>query len=339
MTSDRDLGEQAAYANIVPNQWLPFDEKAEVYYCSPDQMGWWPLLKAVKNLQPDFIYLNSMFSLTFSIYPVLQRRLGLYHSQLVLAPRGMLKASALQFKRPKKMIFLKAMRWLGVAGLLRFHATDETEWKDIQHHFGQQVKGLIAGNFPGHIQEQIEPLEKKPGQLSLLFIGRLHPVKNLDFLLSILTNATEAISLDIVGSEEDAEYTALCKEKAAALPANVRVRFLGEQPPQVLAGIIQEHHFLILPTHGENFGHVIFESLSQGRPVVISDQTPWRNLQAKQAGWELPLQDKDAWLAALQEACQAGQQEFDQWSKGAWQLAHDYLHQTNLKQAYHKLFS
>jgi glycosyltransferase involved in cell wall biosynthesis len=280
-----------------------------------------------------------MFSLPFSIYPVLQRRLGLYRSQLVLAPRGMLKASALQFKRPKKMIFLKAMKWLGVGSLLRFHATDDTEWKDIQLHFGPQVKGLIAGNFPGHIQEQIQALEKKPGQVSLLFIGRLHPVKNLDFLLNILTKATGDITLDIVGSEEDAAYTALCKEKAAALPANIRVRFLGEKPPQELEGIIQHHHFLVLPTRGENFGHVIFESLSQGRPVLISDQTPWRNLQASQAGQELSLEEPEAWAASIREICEAGQENFDRWSKGAWQLAHDYLHQTNLKQAYQKLFS
>lgn len=339
MTSDRDLGAAAAYPDILPNQWMDFDEKSQVYYCSPDQLGWRSLLKVIKTLQPDFIYLNSMFSLPFTIYPILQRRLNLYGSQLILAPRGMLKASALQFKRPKKMIFLKAMKWLGVGSLLRFHATDETEWKDIQLYFGQRVKDLIAGNFPGPIPEQIKPLDKKPGQLSLLFIGRLHPVKNLDFLLSVLQSSAGNITLDVVGSEEDASYTALCKQKAATLPANIRVRYLGEKPPQELAGIIQQHHFLVLPTHGENFGHVIFEALSQGRPVIISDQTPWRNLPAMQAGWDLSLQSPEAWTACIQEACEAEQQTFDRWSQGAWQVAHNYLHQTNLKQAYHKLFS
>jgi glycosyltransferase involved in cell wall biosynthesis len=280
-----------------------------------------------------------MFSVPFSIYPVLQRRLGFHHSQLVLAPSGMLKASALQFKRPKKMVFLKVMKWLGIGRLLRFHATDETEWKDIQQYFGQQVKGLIAGNFPGQLPEQIKPLDKRPGHLSLLFIGRLHPVKNLDYLLSVITGLAGNVTLDIVGSEEDAAYTALCKQKAEALPANIMVRFLGEKPPQELADIIQQHHFLVLPTHGENFGHVIFEALSQGRPVIISDQTPWRNLTAKQAGWDLSLQSPEAWAACIQEACEAEQQTFDCWSKGAWQMAHDYLHQTNLKQAYLKLFS
>ena len=36
----------------------------------------------------------------------------------------------------------------------------------------------------------------------------------------------------------------------------------------------------LLPTGGENFGHAIFEALSCGVPVLISDQTPWRGLEA-----------------------------------------------------------
>jgi hypothetical protein len=32
---------------------------------------------------------------------------------------------------------------------------------------------------------------------------------------------------------------------------------------------------MILPTLGENFGHVIAESLLSNTPVLISDKTPW----------------------------------------------------------------
>jgi len=34
---------------------------------------------------------------------------------------------------------------------------------------------------------------------------------------------------------------------------------------------------------------VIAESLSVGTPVLISDRTPWLNLDAEGLGWELPL--------------------------------------------------
>ena len=50
------------------------------------------------------------------------------------------------------------------------------------------------------------------------------------------------------------------------------------------------------PTLGENFGHVIHESLAAGTPVLISDQTPWVGLSEKGAGWELPLDNKSAWV-------------------------------------------
>ena len=38
--------------------------------------------------------------------------------------------------------------------------------------------------------------------------------------------------------------------------------------------MFQEYDLLFLPTKGENFGHVILESMSAGTPVLISDTTP-----------------------------------------------------------------
>src|SRR5262249_2881691 len=37
-----------------------------------------------------------------------------------------------------------------------------------------------------------------------------------------------------------------------------------------------------------------------GCPVVTSDQTPWRNLTQSGAGWDLPLNDLDAWRNQVQ---------------------------------------
>jgi glycosyltransferase involved in cell wall biosynthesis len=46
---------------------------------------------------------------------------------------------------------------------------------------------------------------------------------------------------------------------------------------------------MVLPTLGENYGHVIVESFSVGLPIILSKKTPWLNLESKHLGWDLDL--------------------------------------------------
>ena len=45
-----------------------------------------------------------------------------------------------------------------------------------------------------------------------------------------------------------------------------------------------EYDAFVFPTRGENFGHVIAESLSASCPVVCTDQTPWTAVLAGGGG-------------------------------------------------------
>jgi glycosyltransferase involved in cell wall biosynthesis len=94
-----------------------------------------------------------------------------------------------------------------------------------------------------------------------------------------------------------------------------------------------------LPTQGENFGHAIFEALSAGKPVLISNQTPWRNLTPAKAGWDLSLQQPDHFVQALQQAIDFNQQEYDAWSYAAWQFVRRFVQESDLQKAYNNLFS
>ena len=66
-----------------------------------------------------------------------------------------------------------------------------------------------------------------------------------------------------------------------------------------------------LPTAGENFGHVIAESLSQSCPVMIMDVTPWTAVVAGGGGIIVPSGTVEAWKHALQTVLN-GDETFEQ---------------------------
>jgi glycosyltransferase involved in cell wall biosynthesis len=348
-TSDRDLGSTAPYENIRTDEWQKVAENLNLYYCSPAKLGWQVIREQMKAISPDFIYLNSMFSPHFTILPLLASRLGHYDHAIILAPRGMLKESALQFKSMKKKFFLKGLRWLGLHKNIHFHASDETEVKDTTRTFGSKVRITRIPNFPGAVPHNNGVLVKRPGELSLLFIGRIHPIKNLDYLLDILRQAGSRpegshpqgslLGLTIVGSLEEVAYWEKCRGIIAALPPSVHVEYAGEIPNHELASVIEQHHIFVLPTQGENFGHAIFEALALGKPVLISDQTPWRNLEAAGAGWDLPLERPDLFLQAIEQAVGFGQEQYDERCGATRRFVRDYIDNLNLMDSYRQLFS
>ena len=338
-TSDRDLNEKEPYADLTADSWISLQNNVNIFYCSPEKMNWKQIKEQLKSVSPDFIYLNSMYSRFFTIYPLLQVKWGGWKkSKLVLAPRGMLRQSALQFKKGKKKLFLQLFKTIGLHKQIHFHATDDVEQQEVQQVFNGAAGCYMIPNFPGFVPQFNAGPAKNAGALKMIFIGRLHPIKGLDLILQQLALVNGEVQLTVIGTEEDQEYVQQCKQLASQLPASMQVHFKGAIPNNQLPAIIGEHHLFILPTRGENFGHAIFEALRMGKPVLISDQTPWRNLESRKAGWDLPLEGK-LFSTKIQQAVNIDQEEYNQWATGAWNYAQEHVNATNLREAYKKLFS
>ena len=47
--------------------------------------------------------------------------------------------------------------------------------------------------------------------------------------------------------------------------------------PSKIQDVFSQHDLFAFPTKGENFGHIILESLSAGTPVLLSDKTLWQD--------------------------------------------------------------
>lgn len=336
-TSDRDLGDQTGYTQIEANCWLE-KEGVQLYYVSPAALNWENMLVRLQEIKPDFVYLNNMYSRYFTIYPLLMKMLGLIKTSVVLAPRGMLKSTAIQYKLQKKKLFFRVMKLFNIPGKIVFHATDNTEEADIKYWFGKTISVKQISNFPP-IQKILQPTHKERTTLKIVFTGRVHPIKNLDFLLRCLQPVAGTVSLTIVAAIEDETYWFECKKIIDSLPETVKIELKQNVPHQQVEQLINTHHLFVLPTLGENFGHAIFEALSAGRPVLISDQTPWRNLSEHHAGWDLSLNDQAGFVRVLQEVADMDDETYQQWSRGAWQFAKNFSESAHLKEKYLELFS
>jgi glycosyltransferase involved in cell wall biosynthesis len=338
-TSDRDLGAHDPYEGIRRDEWFEKEKGLYIYYCSPEGLSRGNIRAQMKQVDADFIYLNSMFSLRYTIIPLMISRSGKLKASLMLSPRGMLRSSAVQFKPLKKKIFLNGFRWLGLHKKVHFLASDETEAADVHRYFGPAAAVTLIPNFPSALPEDLQIIEKSVGSLSMIFVGRIHPIKGLDLLLKVLKDVKAAVSLTIVGSLEDRAFWARCQEMISGLPANVVVTYGGEIPHDKLSATLAKHHIFVLPTKGENFGHAIFEALSLGKPALISDQTPWRGLTTREAGWDLPLDRPDLFLQAIGQAASFSGEEYTRWSRSAAGSVRNYVDNLNLKEEYRKLFT
>ena len=69
LTSDRDVGDSEPYAGIRCNEWIHKPNAYSVYYASPDQQSTRALHTIIRDCAPDTVYLNSMYSVPFTIRP------------------------------------------------------------------------------------------------------------------------------------------------------------------------------------------------------------------------------------------------------------------------------
>lgn len=338
-TGDRDLDDTESYKNIEIDKWT-LREKINVFYASPRWLGWNNIKKLILNIAPDFIYLNSMYSRYFTIYPLLLHSIGIISSKLVLAPRGMLQDGAIQYKAVKKKLFLRIVRNMGMLKGVSAHATDEQEKRDIAAYFPCISRIELIPNFSMSVPAYSPPI-KRTNEVSLIFISRISPKKNLIFLLSLLGQINGKIKLDLTvrGNIESNDYWDDCKAIISRLPDNINVYYNGPVENKEVCSLIQQHHLFVLPTHGENFGHAIFEAFAAGRPVLISDQTPWRELEHQQAGWDFPLVDVHKFMDIIKRVADMDDIEYQKWSIGAWEYAIRHSGNEQLRKQYQKLFN
>lgn len=320
VTRDRDLGDEVAYPHIAPNCWNRLDG-TEVMYISPKRR-FLALLKLFRGIHVDILYLNSFFSPLFSVWVLLLRRCGLLTARAVIvAPRGEFSSGAINIKRLKKLVYIALAKMLQLYKDVTWHVSTEYEKADVQRYWGRDAQvGIARDCLPKTAEEVTFPSRgKTKGRADIVFLSRICRKKNLDGALAALAELQGEVRMCIYGPKEDSEYWQECRTIIDQLPAHIRVEYCGTVAHEEVLRVLTQHHLFFLPTYGENFGFVIVEALLAGCPVLISDQTPWRDLRTKGVGWELPLAERQRFREILQTCIDMDQAAFSALSSKAWE--------------------
>jgi len=339
VTRNTDYTESEPYPKISSDEWNVQEDGSRIYYFSEGNLQGKNIRRLISQSDYDAVYLNGIYSVYFTLYPLMYLRKK-RDKLVVVAVRGMLNESAISIKKTKKKFFLRAVKVLRLFNRVVFHATSKDEQRDIEMQFGSKNRVLVAGNLPAKVNLQSNPFRaKETGSVSCVSIARIAPEKNLLYALQVLAKVKDiTVYFDIFGPVYDAAYWKTCSVLIDSMPENVHVSYCGSIANELVSETLSRHHFLFLPSAGENFGHIILQALSAGCPLVISDKTPWRGLQMKHSGWDLSLEKQELFVSVLQECGRLNQSEFNLLSQNAFALARHYQYDLRLVEDNRRLF-
>ncbi len=290
-TMNSDMGETIPY-DLPVDTWLD-KYGIKIMYVKPRDYSF----KLFKRLYAEFdiIYTCSLFAVNSYQMMIINKVFHDKIKNLYVAPMGVFGEGAIASKHMKKVLFLMVCKWWGLDRDIIWSFTSEEERKDAEMAFGKTISNyIIAEDIPRKPENQqiVKHCTKERGSLSIIFLSRISPQKNLLGALDILKEGVDGnIIFDIYGALEDESYWIQCQDKIRKMPSNVVVHYKGTIRTEEVISTFGKYDVFLFPTKGENFGHVIYESLLGGCIPVISDTTPWKDFERKDCGAVIKLED------------------------------------------------
>jgi glycosyltransferase involved in cell wall biosynthesis len=323
------------YKTVQINEWNQLGN-AKVFYLSKSKVNSSSFRKLLGEIDPSAIYLNSIFGKPTRIVATL-RKLGCIKQNVILAPEGELSIGAKSNKALLKNIYIQAKKTFSFYDNIIWKVCSEMEADEVKAIKGKGGEIFLAPNMSPSIilpnYKQAEKPKKEVGKAKLVFLSRFARKKNFKWFLATLSQIIGRLEVDIIGPIEDPEYWEECRELIKLLPENIKINYAGSIPYEEAIEKLVAYHFFLLPTLGENFGHVFIEGLSAGCPIIASDRTPWLNLEEKGIGWDIPLEKPEMWVKILNECIAMDQDEYSRLSIASRDYAVKWLSDKKLEEA------
>lgn len=263
----------------------PIDIKGvKIKFFETSVLRWFSMLNEFRSFllaeKPDIVHINGIWSPQNWGFQKKAQELGI---KVILSPHGMLEPWIMAQNSWKKRLGLFLYQRKAIQRAKCLHTTAEMEALNIEY-LGFKTPIHIIPN--GIDLNDIKGMKKNYGTKKIVFLSRIHPKKGVELLLEAWRNSnTNEWVLEIAGNGDE-NYIENLSQSARDLK---NVNFVGAKYGQEKWDFLRSADVMILPTHSENFGIVVAESLAIGVPVVTTQGTPWEDLEIHECGWWINL--------------------------------------------------
>lgn len=237
------------------------------------------------NQKPDIVHINGIWLYQNYVFQKEAQKLGI---KVILSPHGMMEPYIMNSNPIKKKIALLLYQNSALKKVDYFHSTAQSELNNIRN-YGYMKPCVVISN--GIKIDNINTKEKfNLGNCRhLLFLSRVHPKKGINLLIEAVSELNyKNIKITIAGNG-DLKYVTKLIELTKSKGVESIFNFVGPLYENEKEKMFLTADVFILPTHSENFGIVVAESLLFGIPVVTTQGTPWEELNIKKCGWWIEL--------------------------------------------------
>ncbi|MBQ9694686.1 MAG: glycosyltransferase [Kiritimatiellae bacterium] len=182
-----------------------------------------------------------------------------------VAPQGCLDPVRRAFGRVRKRIAWALFDRYLLARAAWLHATAETEATWMRAALGNVCPPirLIPNGVDDALFDGVPP---QPRTQTVLYLGRLHPLKGLDLLLEAWRRLENKDGWELVIAGPD---------DGVALSDESQVRQLPPCYGVAKVRLLKSAALVVLPTRSENFGIIVAEALWCRTPVICTKGAPW----------------------------------------------------------------
>jgi glycosyltransferase involved in cell wall biosynthesis len=133
--------------------------------------------------------------------------------------------------------------------------------------------------------------------LTVGFLGRLHPKKNLDLVIDAVAKLPEHVDLIVAGGGDLLEQM---QRHAEQRGIQGRVEWLGFVSPDERAQFLERIDVLVMPSTFESFGMSAAEAMLGGVPVIVSEPTGIAEVIRRHSAGVVVSPDADSVAAAIE---------------------------------------
>lgn len=238
----------------------------------------------------------------------------------VLQPCGMLQTWAFAQQAAKKQLAWRLYQRRRVRRASALVVTADTERNESAARIGTPAPRMPL--IPHGVDAPL-PTPGVTRQRQAVYLGRLHPKKQVDVLLDAWARIRPTgWRLAIAGSGEP-DYEQTLRAQADTLGIAAQVQFLGAVHGAAKSALLAGSQLFLQPSLHENFGLAVAEAMMHGLPALTTQEMPWQQLATQRCGWSVPA-DAASVRAALAEGLALTPEALADMGKRARTLALEY---------------